>query len=74
MLNTPFKNKSKEKEMTKLYSQIFAVLMGQNKPILSSVIWLNDNFEDLYYTFDTEVEVYEYVFQQLEVQYIKKNY
>lgn len=71
MMNTKFKETNKKKvfEMTQLYSQIFAVCMQANKPILQTIIYLNENFERIYVGSGTDVEVYEYIFDKLDVKY-----
>lgn len=75
MMNTRFKEQDpqKIKEMTRLYSQIFAVLMNTGKPLIQTIIWLNDNFEDVYKTSETDVRVYEYIFDELGVNYSDKD-
>lgn len=71
MMNTKFREEDKEtvEKMTKLYSQIFAVLMNVNKPILSTVVYLNENFERIYQKSPTEVDVYTEIFKVLDVSY-----
>jgi hypothetical protein len=71
MLNTPFKegDADTQKEMTKLWTQIFAVCMNQNLPMVKTIVWLNENFEDIYWKSDTEVQVYEKIFDELGVLY-----
>lgn len=71
MLNTPFKSKENTKEMLKLYTQIFAVLMQTGHPLIQTTIWLNENFEELYLMSSTEVEVYEAIFEHFNVRYTK---
>lgn len=75
MLNTKFKttNTDENKKMTELYSQIFAVLMNIGRPILPTVIWLNDNFEEIYTTFNDEEATVKYIFAELKVSYIENN-
>ncbi len=69
MLNTPFKDKKASEEMTKLWTQIFAVAMQQNLPILKTTIYLNDHFSSYYKLYTTEVEVFERIFDELGIQY-----
>ncbi len=75
MMNTPFKETNREKNllMTKLYSQIFAVLIQSGKPIIQTIIYLNENFEKIYISAETDVEVYETIFDNLGVKYSNIN-
>lgn len=74
MMNTPFRetDKDRNQQMTILYAQIFAVAMQAGKPMLQSIIWLNENFEKVYETSETDVQIYEYIFDELGIQYTKK--
>lgn len=71
MMNVKFRSKNVDRieAMTKLYSLIFAVLMNVNKPLLQTIIYLNENFEDIYDATVTDVEVYEYIFDELNISY-----
>ena len=71
MLNTEFKNWDKEtqQQMTKLWTQVFAVGMEQNLGILSPVVWLNDNFELIYKEKETEQDVWMECFDELGIKY-----
>lgn len=73
MLNTPFHEKNEEtvKDMTKLWSQIFAVAMQQNIGILKTTIFLNDHFEDLYNSY-SERDVFMRCFEELGILYTEK--
>ena len=70
MLNTPFSDewtKETNKEMTKLWTSIFAVAMKQNLPIIQTIIWLNDNFEKIYEKSKTDDEVWKRCFEELGI-------
>ena len=75
MMNTEFRSPDRDRReaMTKLWAQIFAVLLNIGRPILPTVIWLNDNFEDIYEYIDNEEEVYKYIFNEMQVHYIDLN-
>ena len=71
MPNTPFKTKDKQKitRMTAMYAQILGVMMNSGKPMLQSIIWLNENFEDTYARADTDVQVFEQIFDENNIEY-----
>ena len=75
MLNTPFDpnwDKETRKEMTKLWASIFAVAMEQNLPMLKTIIWMNDNFEDIYSKAETDTEVWQKCFDSLGILWTYK--
>lgn len=72
MMNTKFYATDKEtvEDMTKLWAQIFAVLISIDRPILPTVIWLNEHFEYIYADLRNQEEVYKFIFDELKVHYI----
>ena len=71
MMNTRFASKDEEKieKMTRLWAQLFAVMMKVDKPLLQSIVYLNDNFEEIYMSANEEKEVYEYIFDEVGIIY-----
>jgi hypothetical protein len=60
-----------QQEMSRLYSQIFAVLITNNLPYLASIVWMNspDGFQKIYMESNTGEEVYKKIFDHFEIQY-----
>jgi len=67
--HTPFTmfNKDVQEEMSRLYSQIFAVLVTEGRPYMTSIIWMNDNFQELYMNASTGEEVYTKIFEHFNI-------
>ena len=58
----PFHQSPKvNQEMSKLYSQIMAVLVNENVPLLQSIVKMNEDFEQVYVLDDTSSTVMHYV-------------
>ena len=58
----PFHQSPKvNQEMSKLYSQIMAVLVTENVPLLQAIVKMNDDFEEVYISGDTSSTVMHYV-------------
>ena len=51
MLNTKFKEQNKEEifKMTQSYTNILGAAIQEGQPLIQTIIYLNDNFEELYY-------------------------
>lgn len=75
MMNTKFRstNAGKIDRMTKLWAQIFAVMLNIGRPVLPTTVWLNDNFEDIFEELKDETEVYKFIFDVQKVHYIDLN-
>lgn len=76
MMNTPFKSKDKEKieRMTLGHFKILGILLTSGEPLIQTIIWLNENFEDIYSRANTEVEAYEQILDEFSINYtINKN-
>ncbi len=73
MMNTPYKSKDKNKieEMTLMQSQIFSIALLSGKPILQTIIYLNENFEDIY-SRNTPVETLKILSTELGISAINK--
>lgn len=71
MMNIPFKEIDKEKnsKMTKLYHQIFTILLSHGEPMLSTIIYMNENFEKIYHSVSSDIEVYEIIFNNFGIKY-----
>lgn len=68
--NTPFKENTIKKE--EVFSNILKVVVHSGQPFLSTVVWLNDNFEFIYSKYQTDIEVYEHVFDHFKIKYKQK--
>ncbi len=69
--HTPFSmyNQDIQEEMSRLYSQIFAVLITSGLPYLTTIIWFNDNFEKIYMSANTGEEIYKQIFDHFKIEY-----
>ena len=58
-------------EMSRLYSQIFAVLITNGHPYLTTIVWMNssEGFQKIYMESDTGEEVYQKIFDVFSVVY-----
>lgn len=71
MFNTPFKTPSVKKENT--WWVVFKVLVQSGQSRMHVIIWLNDNFEDIYDSHQNEEKVYEEIFDEFGIVYKKEN-
>ena len=60
-----------QEKMSELYSQIFAVLITNNKPYLTTIVWMNDNFQKIYMESNTGEEVYTRIFEHYDINITK---
>ena len=58
------------KEKERLFNNILTVL-GSQSPFLASVVWMNENFENVYSKYQTDIEVYEHIFDHFKIKYKK---
>jgi len=69
--HTPFTMYQPEiqEEMSRLYSQIFAVLITNGAPYLTTIVWMNSpkGFQHIYMESETGEEVYTRIFQKYGV-------
>ena len=72
-MNTKFQETDKDivNTMTKFYAQILAVLLNADKPLLQTIIYMNENFEDIYFACDNDVDRYKYIFDEMGIEYKK---
>ncbi len=69
--HTPFSmyNPNIQEEMSRLYSQIFAVLITSEMDYITTIIWMNENFEKIYMDSKTGEDVYKQIFEHFEIKY-----
>jgi len=67
MFNTPFEKDEFKK--TQIFSNTLNVLLKSGKPLLSSIVWLNDNFENICEISDSDAEIYENIFDEFKIKY-----
>jgi hypothetical protein len=71
--HTPFDifNDEIKQEMSRLYSQIFAVLVTSGYPYLTTIVWMNseEGFQKIYMESETGEDVYKKIFDQFGVAY-----
>jgi hypothetical protein len=65
-----FNTKKMPKNQQIVFDNVLNV-MSKYKPLLASVVWLNENFENIYSTCQTDIEVYEYIFNYFKIKYKK---
>ena len=70
MLNTPFYTTDPEqkKAMTDLWTAVFAISMQQNLPLVQTMLYLNENFENYYNKFSQD-ETLKRLVDELGVEY-----
>jgi len=68
--NTPFTENINKKE--EVFSNILSVVVHSGRPFISTVVWMNDNFEFIYSSYPTDIEVYEHIFDHFKIKYKQK--
>ncbi len=54
-----------------IWARCFVFLIKSGQPFLQTIVWMNDNFSDIYRQKETDIEVYEYIFDHFKIQYKK---
>ena len=65
-----FNTKKMPKNQQIVFDNVLHV-MSQYKPFLATVVWLNENFENIYSKHQTDIEVYKYIFNYFKIKYKK---